>query len=77
MYAGDLGRDTLLVIDLPDGQAKIQVNSGRISIIENTCPHGYCMKMGGTDRSSKPIVCIPNRIVIQVRAKDELDGQLR
>ncbi len=74
---GSLEQDTTLTIEVENGIAIVQVIKGRIRISENSCSHGFCMRMGRTDKASKPLICIPNKLVVEVEAHDQMDGLLR
>jgi len=47
---------------------KIQVKDGGISVIEANCPDLLCMHMGEIRTNSLPITCLPNKLVIQIKA---------
>ncbi len=52
----------------------IEVKEGRIRVLEADCPDQICVEMGWLD-SAAPIVCLPNRLVIQYRdSKGNLDA---
>ena len=56
-----------------DGRNTVTVEGGKIAVTWANCPDHYCMKRGfcagGTD-----IVCLPNRLVIEFLAEQEIDG---
>ncbi len=52
----------------------IEIKAHRIHVLEAECPDKTCVNMGWLN-SSMPIVCLPNRLVIQfVGDSDALDG---
>lgn len=50
----------------------IFVEKGQISIIEADCPDKLCIKQGAIDNGARPIVCLPNNVVIKL-TDDEND----
>ncbi len=46
----------------------IEVRPGSIGVLSADCPDQLCVHQGFTDSSLVPIVCLPNRLVIQVDA---------
>lgn len=54
----------------------IQVEQGRISVLDASCPDHVCVKTGWISDSVIPIVCLPNELVIQIESKssDDIDA---
>lgn len=50
----------------------ILVEKGKISMAEADCPDEICIKQGAIEDSARPIVCLPNNIVIKL-TNDESD----
>lgn len=50
----------------------VLVEKGQISMMEADCPDGLCIKQGAISGSARPIVCLPNNIVIKL-TDDEND----
>ena len=65
-----------VVVEGAIGSTRICVEGGRIWIEEAPCPHKLCIGMGKIGRTGELIVCIPNRIVLEIEdvTEDELDG---
>jgi len=51
------------------------VEKGQISIIEADCPDKLCIKQGAIDNGARPIVCLPNNVVVKL-TDDESDVDL-
>lgn len=49
---------------------EIEVRSGSIGIVSADCPDKLCIHQGFVSNSKLPIVCLPNRLVIQLREDD-------
>ena len=53
----------------------IEICDGRIRVAEADCPDQLCVQMGWLQNSGLPIVCLPNRLVIQyAQSLDGLDA---
>lgn len=53
----------------------ILVDKEKISIIEADCPDKLCIKQGAIKDGARPIVCLPNNVVIKL-TDDETDEDL-
>lgn len=54
-------------LDVGDGNT-VLIERGRISMQWASCPDGLCIKQGAAT-PSKPVVCLPNRVMIVVSGK--------
>ena len=54
----------------------IQIEGGRIRVLEAECPDQTCVHMGWLS-SAAPIVCLPNHLVIEYVQDQELDAVVR
>ncbi len=60
---------------------EIDINGTNIAVIENgsvymksaTCPDKLCVREGRAKDSSKKIICLPNKTVIEVIKKSDID----
>lgn len=52
----------------------VEVRPGTIAIVSADCPDKLCVHQGAVSNSLLPITCLPNRVVIQLRAVDEKDS---
>ena len=69
-----LHADQEFTVTCPDGgENVITVKNGAIAVTDATCPDHYCMKRGFCDGGTQ-IVCLPNRLVIEFLAEQEIDG---
>jgi hypothetical protein len=53
------------------GISVIEVRNGKIRMAASPCPHQICVRMGQISKAHSSIVCVPNRIVIQIPADDD------
>lgn len=49
---------------------KIEVRPESIGIISASCPDKLCVHQGFINNSQLPIICLPNRLVIQIRQEE-------
>lgn len=49
---------------------ELEVRSGSIGMVSADCPDKLCVHQGFIDRPGPPIVCLPNKLVIQLREAD-------
>ncbi len=73
LYTLDLRVDTQVTVRTDRGENVITVRDGKIAVTQADCPDGHCVGRGFHDGGS-PIVCLPNRLVIQFSAEQAVDG---
>ena len=54
------------------GNNVILVEKGQISMADADCPDGLCIKQGAITGDARPIVCLPNNVVVKL-TNDEND----
>ncbi len=54
----------------------VEIRDGQVSVTEASCPDQICVRHGPTDQTADPIVCLPNKLVVQVLAPAGEAGQL-
>lgn len=58
-----------------DGNNIVQVEKDRIRIIEADCPDKICVNQGWISNGFVPIVCLPNRLVVEIiNGNYDIDG---
>jgi len=59
----------------PDGgHTYVTVKGGKAYISKSDCPDGLCMKMKGVDKNGGSVICLPNRVSVAVKGKDNKEG---
>lgn len=64
-------------VEGPAGTNTIRVEPGRICVSQAGCPDQVCVHQGWISDGVVPVVCLPNRLVIQIeeqQAGAEIDG---
>ena len=68
--AYQLDRDQVVVVgDQARPDAKIEIKGGRVRVAESDCPKGICKHVGWVSTPGRSIVCIPNKILIELRGE--------
>jgi hypothetical protein len=52
------------------GPVTIRLEEGKIRITQSPCPHQLCVKQGAVQAAGQTIVCLPNRLVIEITGPD-------
>lgn len=61
---------TFTVTGTDGGENRVEVRPGSIGIVSADCPDRLCVRQGFLDAPGIPIVCLPHRLVIQLRPID-------
>lgn len=72
-----LAADTEERIELPDGSYNLLViKEGKAEITEASCPDGICVNHRAISRQGQSIVCLPNKVVVEIEngGEPELDA---
>ena len=56
------------VFILPSREMEIEVNEGRVRVARSDCPKQICVRSGWMKEPGEIIVCVPNKILIEVRS---------
>lgn len=63
------------VLEDGSGTNTVQVEKGRIRILEADCPDQVCVNQGWISSGAVPIICLPHRLIIEImEAGGDLDG---
>lgn len=65
-----LNSDREITISRNYHKNKVTIKEGKISMTFSDCKNQDCIKMGGTDSPARRIICLPNRILIEVKGSD-------
>ncbi len=71
IYKGGLNTDA--VITTPDALNTIRIADGRVYMESAQCRNQACVKLGSAS-AARPIVCIPNQVIITVSDDTEVDS---
>lgn len=79
LYTIDLEKseDRTIEIEYQGSKNIIQIQDHQIRVMDAECPNQTCVKMGELKSSAAPIVCLPNKLVIQFAESDEIDAEVK
>ena len=70
-------QDQVLEIEYDGRINTVQIENGRIRMLEAECPDKTCVHMGWLNAGSMPIVCLPNHLSIQFTDTEDMDALIR
>ena len=56
------------------GVNKVVINDGKVSMTEADCPDELCVKTGKISRVGETIVCLPHRVVVEIKGSPDDDS---
>jgi hypothetical protein len=66
-----LSMDTVLTVDGPAGKTGVRIHGGQVWISGASCPLQVCRHQGKIRLNGQILVCVPNRIVIEVEGSGD------
>lgn len=67
----DLAKDGIYPVEPLGGRMLVEVSGGAVRVLESDCPDQVCVLTGWVRRPGEMIVCVPNRVVVQVTGAAE------
>lgn len=67
----DITKDGEYVIEGTNGNNVLAIVDGKVYMNEASCPDKLCVNMGEISASGQTIICLPNRIVVEISGKSE------
>ena len=65
-----LDEDGEYVISTEFGENVLRIEDGKANIIRATCPDRLCVKHYAVSRDGETIICLPNKLVVEISAED-------
>lgn len=69
-----LDRETTVNVEGPLGTTVVKVEKGKARIISSPCPRKLCLRMGSISKAGEMVVCVPNKVVVRIKGKQEIDA---
>ena len=66
-----VSEDNHVHIDGELGTMEIEIADGKVRVISSPCREKICIQTGRISKAGSWIACIPNRVFIQIKGKDE------
>lgn len=73
----DLSKNEEYTVKGYNGEVKIKVKDKKIKVIEEKSPKHLCSKQGYISKSYETIICLPNKIVIEIEDQIDIDTVVR
>lgn len=58
-------------IRINQGSNILEIKNGRANMLEADCPDQLCVHQRAISASNENIICLPNRVVVEIRSKSE------
>lgn len=69
-----IDEDEDLKIEGEFGYNYIKIHDNGVEITEASCPDKVCVESGFISKPSERIVCMPNKVVIKIKASDKVNN---
>ena len=66
VYELPLDQDAELTVTTSLGTNVVQVQDGRVRVLEADCPNQDCVEMGFISSSGQQIICLPHELVVEI-----------
>ncbi len=78
LYTIDLEKseNRIIEVEYKDSKNIIEIKNHKIFMADAECPDHICIKMGEL-KSGIPIVCLPNKLVIEFTETNEIDAEVK
>lgn len=73
----DLLKDRELSVKGRLGETVIEVKGGRVRVLKSPGPQQICVNRGWISRPGEAIICLPNRVIIEIPGRSEYDDITR
>ncbi len=71
IYRGSVNSDAVIIT--PDGHNTIEINHGQAFMQLSDCVDQTCVHMGNA-QPGRPVVCVPNEVLIVIENEPDVDG---
>lgn len=71
----ELSEEQRISIDTEKGHNLIVIAEGNVYMEEADCPDGYCISQGKISKVGETLVCLPHRLVVEIRSRNNETGE--
>ena len=68
-----LDTDTEIRIGDNESYNLLVIKDGKAEVTEASCPDKLCVKQGEAEYDGQSIICLPNKVVVEIRGGEESD----
>jgi hypothetical protein len=72
-----LDRDRHLVVEGRLGETEIEVRGGRVRVVRSPGPYKLCIKHGWISSPGEILICLPNRVTVEIPGEAGYDALVR
>lgn len=65
--------DQTIPVETKLGKNIIHISEGKINIIDADCPDKVCIKSGYIDKPGQTLVCLPHKLVVEIKGESKLE----
>lgn len=69
----DLSKNQTYHVPATLGDVQIEVKDGAVRVEKETSPYHLCSVQGWVKDTGRPIICLPNELVVQIEASEATD----
>ncbi len=69
-----LGQDQEITVLGPAGETVIQVQQGRVRVLRSPGSQEICMRQGWIHKPGQALICLPNRVTIEIPGDSGIDA---
>jgi hypothetical protein len=62
-------QEVVFIGDRARPDMKIEIRDGAVRVAESNCPRKICVQAGWVRTPGRSIVCVPNRVVIEIKGR--------
>lgn len=74
LYASySLEEDRTIRLSLDGGENTFRIENGSVRMLSADCPDQYCVEHAAISADHETIVCLPHRLVLEIRGGEEKD----
>ena len=76
--AFSFNEDRIVEVEGPLGITSVIIDDGEVWVSDSPCREKICIKMGKKHRVGEQVVCVPNRVIVEVKGEySNVDGVSR
>ena len=68
-----LSADRTIEISSEKGLNRVVIKDNAVHMEDADCPDGYCISRGNISKVGETIVCLPHRLVVEIRSEDDTE----